>query len=102
MEDCTAFKKRNWTSMARRVSITVQVILCLIPFLWIIGFARIQKLMVGILMLIGVAILVILIQFFIPIEFGYLLAWLVSFLAPIYYLVKWSRQWNDSIPVGSN
>jgi len=58
--------------------------------------------MVGILMLIGVAILVVLIQWFIPIEFGYLLAWLVSFLAPIYYLVKWSRQWNDSIPVDSN
>ena len=87
--------------MARRVSIAVQVILCLIPFLWIIGFARIQKLMVGILMLIGVAILVVLIQLFIPFEFGYLLAWLVSFLTPIYYMVKWSQQWNESIPASS-
>ncbi len=88
--------------MARRVSITVQVILCLIPFLWIIGFARIQKLMVGILMLIGVAIMVVLIQFFIPFEFGYLLAWLASFLLPIYYMVKWSQEWNDSIPIDSD
>lgn len=84
--------------MVKRVSIAVQLILCLIPFLWIIGFIRIQKLMAGILMLIGVAILVVVIQWLIPFEFGYALAWLVSFLTPIYYMVKWSQQWNDSIP----
>jgi hypothetical protein len=49
-------------------------------------------------MLIGVAILVVIIQWLIPFEFGYALAWLVSFLTPIYYMVKWSQQWNDSIP----
>ncbi|MDH3617118.1 MAG: DUF4711 domain-containing protein [Nitrosopumilus sp.] len=84
--------------MAKRVGILVQVILCLIPFLWIIGFIRIQKLIAGILLLIGVAILVFVIQWFIPFDYGYALAWLVSFLTPIYYMVKWSRQWNDSLP----
>ena len=85
-----------------RVSIAVQVILCLIPIVWIYGFFRIEKLIAGILLLIGVAILAVVIQFLIPFEFGFALAWLVSFLVPIYYLVKWSNQWNDSIPTDSN
>jgi hypothetical protein len=54
--------------------------------------------MAGILMLIGVAILVVVIQWFIPLDYGFALAWLVSFLTPIYYMVKWFRQWNDSLP----
>jgi len=85
-----------------RVSIAVQVILCLIPLVWIYGFFRIEKLRAGILMLIGVAILAVVIQFLIPFEFGYGLAWLVSFLTPLYYMVKWSQKWNDSIPAHSD
>ena len=85
-----------------RVSIAVQVILCLIPIVWIYGFFRIEKLMAGILMLIGVVILTVVIQVLIPFDFGFAIAWLVSFLTPIYYIVKWSNQWNDSIPVDSD
>jgi hypothetical protein len=48
-------------------------------------------------MLIGVAIFALLLQLFIPITLGYTLAWLVSFLFPIYYMVKWSQEWNESI-----
>ena len=84
-----------------RVSIVVQVILCLIPLVWIYGFYRIEKLLAGILMLIGVLILSVIIQVLIPFDFGYGIAWLVSFLVPVYYMVKWSNQWNDSIPVDS-
>ncbi len=47
--------------MRKRVSIAVQVILCFIPLVWIWGFFRIEKLIAGILMLIGVTILVIVI-----------------------------------------
>ena len=86
----------------KRVSILVQVILCLIPIVWIIGFFRIEKLIAGILMLIGVAILAVVIQFLIPIDFGFAVAWLVSFLVPLYYMVKWSNEWNDSIPTYSD
>jgi len=82
----------------KRVSITVQVILCFIPLVWIIGFFRIEKLIAGILMLIGVAIIAVVIQSFLG-EIGFILAWLVSIIVPIYYMVKWSNQWNDSIPV---
>ena len=88
--------------MRKRVSIAVQVILCFIPLVWLYGFFRIEKLIAGILMLIGIAILAIVIQLFIPFYFGYALAWLVSFLAPIYYIVKWSNEWNDSIPTYSD
>jgi len=86
----------------KRVSIAVQVILCFIPIVWLYGFFRIEKLIAGILMLIGIAILAFVIQLFIPFYFGYALAWLVSFLAPIYYIVKWSNEWNNSIPTYSD
>jgi len=77
------------------VSIVVQVILCIIPLVWLYGFYRIEKLGSGILMVIGVAILAI-VLLFIPV-FGYALAWLASFLLPIYYIVKWSQEWNEEI-----
>ena len=77
------------------VSIAVQVILCFIPLVWLWGFYRIEKLGAGILMVIGVAILAIVLVF-IPV-FGYALAWLASFLLPIYYIIKWSQEWNESI-----
>jgi len=77
------------------VSITVQVILCLIPLVWLYGFYRIEKLGSGILMVIGVAILAIVLVF-IPV-FGYALAWLASAILPIYYIVKWSQEWNENI-----
>ena len=75
-----------------RVSIAVQIILCLIPIVWLYGFFRIEKLIAGILMLIGVVIFALLLQLFIPFYLGYTLAWLVSFLFPIYYMVKWSQE----------
>jgi len=78
------------------VSIAVQVILCIIPLVWLYGFFRIEKLMAGILMVIGVAIISYVIWFIIPF-FGYAIAWLVSFLVPLYYIVKWSQEWNENI-----
>jgi hypothetical protein len=77
------------------VSIAVQVILCFIPLVWLYGFYRIEKLGAGILMVIGVAIIAIVLAF-IPF-FGYALAWLASFLLPIYYMIKWSQEWNEDI-----
>ena len=84
----------------QRVNVAVQVILCFIPIVWLFGFFRIEKLIAGILMLIGVAILAVIIQSFIPFELGYVIAWLVSIFVPIHYMVKWSGEWNDSIPTG--
>jgi len=78
------------------VSIAVQVILCIIPLIWLYGFFRIEKLMAGIAMVIAVFILAIVIQFFIPF-YGYALAWLASVILPIYYIVKWSQEWNENI-----
>jgi len=77
------------------VSIAVQVILCIIPIVWLYGFYRIEKLGAGILMVIAVAILAIVLVF-IPV-FGYALAWLASAILPIYYIVKWSQEWNENI-----
>jgi len=81
-----------------RVNIAAQVILCIIPLVWLYGFYRIEKLGAGILMVIGVAILAIVIQWFIPF-YGYALAWLASALLPIYYIVKWSQEWNENMLV---
>jgi hypothetical protein len=88
-------------SERKPVSIAVQVILCLIPLVWIHGFFRIEKLIAGILMLIGVAIMALVIQLFIPFYFGYALAWIMSFLVPIYYMIKWSQKWNQVVSTDS-
>jgi hypothetical protein len=88
-------------SERKPVSIAVQVILCLIPLVWIHGFFRIEKLIAGILMLIGVAIMALVIQLFIPFYFGYALVWIVSFLVPIYYTIKWSQEWNQVLSTDS-
>jgi len=84
------------------VNIAVQVILCIVPFVWLYGFYRIKKLTTGIVMVIGVAILVIIIQFLMPFDLGYVIAWLVSFLVPIYYIVNWSQEWNCKFEQSSN
>ena len=78
------------------VSIALQVILCFIPLVWLWGFFRIEKLIAGIVMVIVVAILASALTIFIPF-FGYAIAWLVSVILPIYYIVKWSQEWNESI-----
>ena len=78
------------------VSIALQVILCFIPLVWLWGFFRIEKLIAGIVMVIVVAILASAVTIFIPF-FGYALAWLASVILPIYYIVKWSQEWNENI-----
>jgi len=78
------------------VSIALQVILCFIPLVWLWGFFRIEKLIAGIVMVIVVAILASALTIFIPF-FGYALAWLASVILPIYYIVKWSQEWNEDI-----
>ena len=78
------------------VSIAFQVILCFIPLVWLWGFFRIEKLIAGIVMVIIVAILAFALTIFIPF-FGYAIAWLASVFVPIYYIVKWSQEWNESI-----
>lgn len=85
----------------KSVSIAVQVILCLIPIVWLYRFYRIEKLGARLLMVIAVAIFALLLQFFIPFYLGYTLAWLVSFLFPIYYMIKWFQEWNEEILIGT-
>ena len=80
------------------VSITVQVILCFIPLVWLWGFFRIEKLIAGIVMVIVVAIIASALTIFIPF-FGYAIAWLASVFVPIYYMVKWSQEWNEDIAI---
>jgi len=84
-------------SQRRRVNVAFQVILCFIPLVWIWGFFRIEKLIAGIIMLVGVTILVIVILMVVP--YGRPISWLASVLVPLYFMVKWSQEWNDSISV---
>ncbi len=46
-------------------------------------------------MVIAVAILAT-VLLFIPF-YGYALAWLAAAILPIYYIVKWSQEWNENI-----
>ena len=79
------------------VNIVLQIVLMFIPFVWIFAFWRIEKLVIGIVLLICTAILSVVVQMILPYPFGLYLSYPISFLVPIYFIWKWSNEWNDTI-----
>jgi len=77
------------------VSVNWQTIFMIIPYVWIYAFYRIEKLLMGIVLLVVTAIVTALVaSMFFGLD-GYLFAWLVSIGIPIYFIRKWSTEWNE-------
>ena len=77
------------------VSVNWQTVFMIIPYVWIYAFYRIEKLMMGIVLLVVTAIVTALVaSMFFGLD-GYLIAWLVSIGIPIYFIRKWSTEWNE-------
>jgi len=79
----------------KSVSIAWQMLFTVIPFVWIYAFYRIEKLIYGILLAIGTAAIISAIQMIIPHPYGAAITWPVSILIPIYFVRKWSIEWNS-------
>ena len=82
------------------VNVGVQVVLCIIPYLWIYGFYRIEKLQMGIVL----AIVTLIPSFFMSmtplVPYGSFITIFLGVVLPIAFIVYWSSKWNEQILSG--
>ena len=76
------------------VNVTLQTVLMFIPLVWIYAFYRIEKLNMGLFLLFVAIAVSMVFQLVIPFPFGLILAYVPTFAIPIYYIRKWSKEWN--------
>ena len=76
------------------VSIGWQIAFMFIPYAWIIAFYRIEKLRMGLLLLLGAVGISVVIQMILPFPYGFGLALAGSIALPIYFIREWSIEWN--------
>ncbi len=77
------------------VSIGWQVVFVIIPYVWIYAFYRIEKLTIGIVLAIISTVAGISFQMILPFPWGLGTSWIFYIIIPIYFVVKWSREWNE-------
>ena len=79
------------------VSIGWQTVFMFVPYVWIYAFYRIEKLRMGIvLVLISIGINTG-IQMLLPFPYGLAVSLAVTILLPVRFLRKWSREWNSKL-----
>ena len=81
------------------VNVALQVVLMFIPIVWVYAFYRIEKLSMGIFLLFAVLAISIVIQVILPYPYGLIFAYVPSFALPIYFIRKWSREWNAKFEI---
>jgi len=77
------------------VSIGWQIVFVIIPYVWIYAFYRIEKLRIGIVLAIISTIVGIGFQMMLPFPWGLSSSWVFYIIIPIYFVVKWSKVWNE-------
>lgn len=78
----------------RPVNVTIQTVLMFVPLAWIYAFYRIERLSMGLFLLFVTLAVSIVLQVTVPYPYGLIFAYVASFAIPIYYIRKWSKQWN--------
>ena len=79
------------------VNVNWQTLFCIIPYVWIWAFYRIEKLRLGIIIAIGTAAASISIGMLIPFPYGLIGNLIISISVPIYFIRKWSHEWNKKL-----
>ena len=77
------------------VSIGWQTAFMFIPYVWIFAFYRIEKLRMGIVLLLIAFGISLTFQMFLPFPYGFVVALAVSIGLPVHFIRKWSREWNN-------
>ena len=77
-----------------RVSIGWQTALVIIPYGWIYGFYRIEKLRLGLVLVLITVAANITAQAVLPWPFGLIVALAILVILPIRFIRKWSHEWN--------
>ena len=76
------------------VSVGWQIVFLIIPYVWIYAFYRIEKLRIGLVLAIISTGAGIGFQMLLPFPWGLASSWVFYIIIPIYFIVKWSREWN--------
>lgn len=82
------------------VNVGWQIAFCIIPYLWIYAFYRIEKLGMGLVLVVVTLIASIGFQIVLPFPYGFASAVLLDIVLPISFIVNWSREWNTRISSG--
>lgn len=76
------------------VNVNLQTVLMFIPLVWIYAFYRIEQLSMGIFLFFVSIAASIVIQLVFPYPYGLIFAYVPTFVIPIYFIRKWSKEWN--------
>lgn len=79
------------------VNVNWQTLFCVIPYVWIWAFYRIEKLRMGILIAVGAGLASGAWSVIMPFPYGLLGNLVISIVFPIYFIRQWSREWNERV-----
>ena len=85
-----------------KVNLGIQILLTvIIPFLAIYGFYKINKLVFGIIIVIGGFIASLSLQMLLPFPYGLVAGMITVYVIPLGFILKWSINWNRTISQSS-
>ncbi len=79
------------------VSIGTQTLFVILPYVWIYAFYRIEKLRMGIVLALVATGISLGPQMVFPFPYGLGTALIITIVLPIYFIRKWSREWNKKV-----
>lgn len=79
------------------VNVNWQTLFCVIPYVWIWAFYRIEKLRLGIVIAIAVGVASVIVAMLHPFPYGFIGNLIISIVVPIYFIRKWSQEWNEKL-----
>ena len=79
------------------VNVGWQIVFCIINPLWIYGFYRIEKLRLGLAIMIPTIVVNSVINYSVPYPWGLAIASAIIILVPILFMRKWSIEWNKKL-----
>ena len=82
-----------------QVSVGWQIAFMFIPYAWVIAFYRIEKLRMGILLLLAALGISTTMQMILPFPYGFFFALFGTIALPIYFIRHWSIEWNEKIKI---
>jgi len=94
----------------KSVNVNLQTVLIFLPFVWIWGFYRIEKLRRGLALMIVIIFAMLIFGVIMGVITGVdtteytNLTWatyILSVLIGIYYMRKWSQEWNEKLSSGN-
>ena len=94
----------------KSVNVNLQTVLIFLPFVWIWGFYRIEKLRRGLGLMVAISVGMLFVGVLLDIITGVPtteytnLTWatyILSVLIGIYYMRKWSQEWNEKLSSGN-